>query len=1489
MKLTKTCFWLLILVCFANKGIAAPRFWVTAAASNWNNIANWSATSGGAGGSSVPGAADDVNFDNNGIGNCTIDAIVSVKSFTVVAGFTGTISQGTNAISASTAATFSGGSFSGGSANITITGAFTLSGTNFTSTSAILELRDNAAFSSGTFLHNNGTLRLNCTNNAAETITGTSPSCFALEFVGINRGYTINSAGNITVANNLIISGVGFFNLINGTINVSGDINVTNSATGCGGTATINIIGAGVENFNGNTTAGTGALPQLIINKASGTLNLANFPGVSNNFTYTAGTINPGTSTFCFTHGSVGAYTIIGSLSLTNIEFTVNVGLLTATIPLATTLTATGNLTLDGLGNLVINTGNINVNGNITLTNTGNGGGGSATINIVGAGAETMDGTAIIVNESRLPLININKPSGTLTLAGNISFSANVTYSAGTINPGTSTCYIVNNLTMTGTFDLYNLTVSAGGGTNVTIAAGSIVTASNTLDLENGANLININTGTIAVQGNLVDNNTNLGGGGTGTILIDGAGAQNITSTGVLDQGRLPAVTINNTGGTVTFPSLITVVGNWTYTAGTLDVTTNNSTVVFENTLTISGSHTLNNIIIDGTGTYTITIPAANILTCNGNMGIIGASNIILTGGTIDLLGNLNLSNTALAGGGTTVIDFVGTTNQAITGALTINQSRLPAITINKSSGILTFPALITVRGNWTYTTGSYDVTTNNSDIIFANSLTIAGNHTLNNIGFDGSGNYVISVAGTILTVNGNMSMSGTTAFPNNNLTLNGGTINLLGNLILTNTGTSGGGNTIIAFVAAVNQSISSSLVVNQCNLPAVTINKTAGTLSFPALISVRGNWTYTSGTLDVITNNSTVVFNNNLTITGSHTLNNVTLEGNFNNAFTVSTGTLLTISGTLSTTGASTVTLTTPVLGATAIEAQGNITINNTSPAGGGVGTILINGTGAQLFSSTSAASEGLMPNISIQKTTGTLTLSGFISESRNWTFISGTVDATTSASTVVFGGNNLTIVSAGMSFYNISFTASTSTLSNSLTVNNNLTIGGLSVLAPGSNTINLGGNWSNWGTAGFNEATSTVNFNGAGLQTLTTPGGENFTNLIVNNSSTGIQLKNTVAIATSLTMTQGNIDLNSFAITLGTTAVLPGTLNYTAGTMINTGSFTRWFASGTIANGSSAGLFPVGNINNYQPLSISAPTTAPTAGGTISLTYAYVSGNSLVSFPDGASTVAVIKNLNWTLATANGLTGGTYNLDGGGTGLGTIGNVADLRLTLVGSAIGLAGINGGTIADPQVNTTNLALANLDNSFYIGSVNYASSDLPVTLISFTASLTSGEVQLYWSTAAEINNDYFTVQRSKDQAIWENIQQVAGSGTSNTTSSYSAVDQHPYAVTSFYRLMQTDLDGNNSYSLVRTIINGNSSSIITVYPNPASDHIMITFPGTSVYAISLLTSNGQKMNITYLSNGNSLELNVSSMSKGVYFIIIDHDGISETRKLIISK
>ncbi len=96
--------------------------------------------------------------------------------------------------------------------------------------------------------------------------------------------------------------------------------------------------------------------------------------------------------------------------------------------------------------------------------------------------------------------------------------------------------------------------------------------------------------------------------------------------------------------------------------------------------------------------------------------------------------------------------------------------------------------------------------------------------------------------------------------------------------------------------------------------------------------------------------------------------------------------------------------------------------------------------------------------------------------------------------------------------------------------------------------------------------------------------------------------------------------------------------------------------------------------------------------------------------------------------------------------------------------------------------------------------------------------------------------------------------------------------------------MQTDLDGRQTYSSVMSVSLENKLSAIAIYPNPATDNVMIVFPSAGSYEVTLLNSNGQIMKNPVLINGNKLALNVSALKAGIYFIHINHDDTSETKK-----
>ena len=113
-------------------------------------------------------------------------------------------------------------------------------------------------------------------------------------------------------------------------------------------------------------------------------------------------------------------------------------------------------------------------------------------------------------------------------------------------------------------------------------------------------------------------------------------------------------------------------------------------------------------------------------------------------------------------------------------------------------------------------------------------------------------------------------------------------------------------------------------------------------------------------------------------------------------------------------------------------------------------------------------------------------------------------------------------------------------------------------------------------------------------------------------------------------------------------------------------------------------------------------------------------------------------------------------------------------------------------------------------------------SPLPIELISFTASFneTNRTVDLNWVTATELDNDYFSIERSVDGILWEEINQVDGAGNSAMTIEYNEVDEHPIIGHSYYRLKQTDFDGDFEYS---PIVGVNiEKADFNLYPNPVS-------------------------------------------------------------------
>lgn len=113
----------------------------------------------------------------------------------------------------------------------------------------------------------------------------------------------------------------------------------------------------------------------------------------------------------------------------------------------------------------------------------------------------------------------------------------------------------------------------------------------------------------------------------------------------------------------------------------------------------------------------------------------------------------------------------------------------------------------------------------------------------------------------------------------------------------------------------------------------------------------------------------------------------------------------------------------------------------------------------------------------------------------------------------------------------------------------------------------------------------------------------------------------------------------------------------------------------------------------------------------------------------------------------------------------------------------------------------------------------------PIELIYFRATTRGSSVELSWATASELNNNYFTLEKSTDGLSWEALQDIPSAGNSQEITRYKQMDHSPFLGTSFYRLKQTDLDGTFSYSGV--VSTEWDSPEIWIYPNPVKDYLVL--------------------------------------------------------------
>ncbi len=654
--------------------------------------------------------------------------------------------------------------------------------------------------------------------------------------------------------------------------------------------------------------------------------------------------------------------------------------------------------------------------GDIFLRNLSNNHQGNGTVMMAGSSNQSVI-SEVAIGDSELPNFVINKSGGTATFDGNVSIYRDFTYVQGNTDfdsQNSKLCFTNNNVALTGSVEIHKLHVDFDGNGDldvldtITVVDSAIFTGIRRIDVDG--------PGELHLQGDVLLDMERTDNQGNGTLRFNGTANQNVVSTAPIETGEVPSVVIDKTGGTLRFSGIISVEDNWTYLQGNTDYATDSATIAFTavNQI-ISGVNDFWNLTFEHNGNGDIDIN--DTLNVFGDFLFSGGprQTDMLGGGVINLYRDFTINNSNAGNDGDVLIRITGNNDQQITSSAAIEQGEIPDVEIAKTGGTASFDGVISVWGDWTYTSGNTDYAADSATIAvtFRNHV-ITGNNDFSNMTLEFNNNGDFDVNDTI-NVQNEFTLSS-----NRGTDIDGpGIINVSGDVSISNTSAGNDGNGLIRLVGSNDQSIVSTSNIERGELPDVEIAKTGGTASFDGIVSVWGDWTYTSGNTDYATDSATIAFtNSNHILSGANQFFNMTLEFNGGGDFDVNDTTEIYGTFSLSSNQG------TDIDGPGVLDVYGDISISNTSGGNDGNGLVRLVGNNDQSIISTSNAEAGELPSVNINKTGGTASFDGIISVFGDWTYDAGTVDMTTDSEILILKGGGFVLdgeAASNMSFWAI------------------------------------------------------------------------------------------------------------------------------------------------------------------------------------------------------------------------------------------------------------------------------------------------------------------------------------------------------------------------------------------------------------------------------------------------------------------------------------
>ena len=543
--------------------------------------------------------------------------------------------------------------------------------------------------------------------------------------------------------------------------------------------------------------------------------------------------------------------------------------------------------------------------------------------------------------------------------------------------------------------------------------------------------------------------------------------------------------------------------------------------------------------------------------------------------------------------------------------------------------------------------------------------------------------------------------------------------------------------------------------------------------------------------------------------------------------------------------------------------------------------------GTADNLDIDASTTNSGSITVNSIFTGSSTLTNTGtLVFKGTNANFAGGSFDASTSGNTVHFNNTTASFDIREVATYHHLILSGNSTkiCANDITINGNLTINNsvtLNMDADDKEMV-IKGDFINAGT--YTPSTNTgreVTFSGSSEQNITSNGSCFFRLYIANTSATGVVLQDNACIQTSgkIDLADGYLYLGNYNMSLQGTPTTP--------TSASSSSFIVSNGTGTLSATCGNITFPMGTTGStsaYTPVIINNSGTSDTYSARV-CDNVYTDGAC-----SGTAASGGLVNKTWQL---------TETTAGG----------SNVSLTLQWAASNenasfdrnncfISHYTAGARTPVQTETTssgsgpytlNATGVSSFSPFAIGT----GGALPIELLSFTAVVNSTyTVDLEWATIMEINNDFFTVERSTNGIDFEKLVVVGGAGNANYQINYTAKDDNPYPGISYYRLKQTDFDGRYTYSkLVAINLNKEKSGFI-LYPNPTDGRFNLVFSGTEkeeevTVKLFDMAGNGILSMPVIVNNGSVATISPGELPSGVYIVYVITDKGTYHQKLVI--